>query len=267
MKSLPNPFLGAPNLNISPLAQPGPVQVVEGDQPKQKVSKGIAAGTRGTHIVVILDESSSMSSAQGSTISGFNEYMDGQRADIEDDDNTWITAVKFNGSHVWNLWSGVDIVELPELDRTTYSPAGMTNLLDAIGTTIENVDASLRSSHKRSRPSVLFVIFTDGAENASKEFNKEAIKQMVKNREAKDWAFTFFGANIDAFEAGSSFGMSAANTMQYDVSSMGATFSAASASTTRYRGMKKSGLTTEEVYTVGMFTDDERDKSTGGTGE
>jgi len=258
---LPNPFLGATHLQIKPMHQ-GPAQVVKGKKKSKNPHKGVKAGDKGTHIVVILDESSSMSHAQNSTISGFNEFMDGQRNDQEVDDRTWVTTVKFSGNNITNVWAGIDLEELPELDENTYSPGGMTNLLDAVGTAITDVDAALKAKRKRDRPSVLFVIFTDGQENSSHKFDNETLKAMIKNREDKcDWAFTFLGANIDAFEMGNMFGMSTSNTMQYSTNNMAETFGAVSASTTRYRDMKKSGMDTQQVYAMGMFTDDERSQS------
>lgn len=258
---LPNPFLGATHLQIQPMHQ-GPSEVVKGKKKKSNHLRGTKAGDNGTHIVVILDESSSMSHAQESTISGFNEFMDGQVQDQEDDDNTWVTTVKFSGGKINKVFSGVELEELPELNEDLYHPSGMTNLLDAIGSTIVDVDEMLSDKRKSKRPSVLFVIFTDGHENCSNRFDNESIKAMVENREKKcDWAFTFLGANIDAFSMGHGFGMNAANTMQYSTKNMQETFSAVSASTSRYRNFKKAGMDTQEIYGQGMFTDEERNSA------
>ena len=258
---MPNPFLGAPHLQIKPMHNNDTQQIVK-NKKKRNPLKGIKAGDDGTHIVVILDESGSMSGAQKSTIDGYNEFMNGQRVDMEKGDDSWVTTVKFEGGNIVTLTSGLDINELPDLNNQTYVPRGGTNLLDAIGSTIEDVDQSLKAKKKKNRPSVLFVIFTDGHENCSCKYDNEMLKAMIKNREDKcDWAFTFLGANVDAFGMGHMFGMSAANTMQYSTNNMAETFSAGSASTTRFRDMKKAGLSTAEVYTRGMYTDDERDSA------
>lgn len=251
---LPHPFLGAQGIvhqGVKPSSQATTSKTTN-------VSKGVKAGYAGTHIVVVLDESSSMISCWDQTISGFNEYMDGQKKDLKDGEEAWVTVVKFDGSNVWDLWTREDLRKLPKLTNETYHPSGTTNLLDAIGITIEKVDASLKAQKKKNRPAVLFVIFTDGEENASRSFNNDMIKSLVKYREKKDWGFSFFGANIDAFSAGSAFGMQATNTMQYSTNAMAGTFKAASASTSRYRSAKLAGVDTAEIYATGMFTAEDR---------
>lgn len=246
---LPHPFPGNPSIVVPP--QHNQAQVVKTKKPK----KAPKAGTNGALISFILDESGSMTSCYDATVVGFNEYVKGQKS-TEGKCN--MTLTKFEGGHVRKLYENIDINEVPELGRHNYQPAGGTNLLDAIGETIESIDEILANTKKKQRPSVLIVIMTDGEENQSRKFNNEMIKEMIKNREAADWGFVFLGANIDAFAVGSSFGLSASSTMTYSTKNMAATMSAVSDSTTRYRAARAMGKSSAEIAETGYFTDAER---------
>lgn len=224
--------------------------------------KGVKAGNNGTHLVLILDESGSMMDFQAATISGFNEFIETQR---KEDPKTIITTVKFEGGNIRILHDAVKINKIKPITHEDFCPCGGTNLFDAIGTSIAKMDRSLSDLKKKKRPNVLFVIFTDGLENMSKEYTSEHIKQMVSIREERcDWAFTFVGANIDAFAVGASFGMRAANTLQYATANMVDTFASVSACVTSYKSMKSRGLTATETYATGtLYSDDDRDKAAG----
>ena len=95
---------------------------------------------------------------------------------------------------------------------------------------------------------------TDGAENASHRFNNNQIKEMVAAAEKADWTFTFLGANIDAFAVGSTFGMNASNSINYNTNNMHETMSAVSESTVRMRLAKTAGVSTAELYSNGLYT-------------
>jgi uncharacterized protein YegL len=245
MAQLPNPFPGQPTTST---------------QKTNNVS-GTKAGFNGTLIAVVLDESGSMMSCYDQTITGFNEFVDGQRAASG---NAYLKVNKFEGGNVVDLWGVKDVNTTPPMSSELYRPMGGTNLYDAIGKTINEVDAHLASMKEKDRPSVMILIMTDGAENQSREYTNKAIKKMVKDREACDWAFSFIGANIDAMAVGSTFGMSSANTMQYDTSNTAATFSSLSSSATRYRNAKSAGASTHALYSAGLYTDEER-KNSGGS--
>ena len=249
MANLPNPFLG---LNVQ-----NNIKVVV--NPKNNKFKANKSGTNGTHICVILDESGSMQNVAEETRVGFNTYVEKQ---LENPENCNLTAVKFNGSDVIDIFTNATIASNPKLTKENYYPNGWTNLLDAIGITIERINKILKDTHKNERPAVLFVIFTDGQENSSKTYNNEKIKEMVAACEKKEWGFSFFGANIDAFAVGSTFGMRSANTMQYDTANMDSTFEVAASSSMNYRTMKSAGVSTAEAYSS-MFSDEDRAKSMG----
>jgi len=222
--------------------------------PKYKFKK---AGTAGTLIAVILDESGSMHNAQAATIAGFNEYVAGQKA-AADAGAAYMTLIKFDSPHIKTVFADRPIAEVPALDTKTYTPNGGTNLLDAIGYTIESVNTALAARKKSERPGVIVVITTDGYENASNKYNNEQIKAMVAAAEKADWSFVIMGANIDSFAVGSTFGMNASNTVNYSTANMGGTYSSLNATTTRMRSAKIAGTSTMDIYATAMFSDDEK---------
>jgi hypothetical protein len=247
MNHLPNPF---PGLGLKTTV----TTTVTTKTPKYKFKK---AGTAGTLIAVVLDESGSMASCWDATIAGFNEYVAGQRA-ATDAGAGYLTLNKFEGGHISTVFADRPLSEVPPLDKTNYTPRGGTNLLDAIGHTIEQVNASLDKLKKRDRPGVIIVITTDGDENSSHKYDNEQIKAMVAAAEKSDWSFVFMGANIDSFSVGSTFGMNALNTVNYSTANMADTMAALSATTTRMRTAKMSGADNQTVYASAMFTESEK---------
>jgi uncharacterized protein YegL len=251
--NLPNAF---PALGLQVTTK---VQTTVTKTPKYKFKK---AGTAGTLIAVVLDESGSMASCLDATIAGFNEYVAGQRA-ATDAGAGYLTLNKFEGGHIRTVFADRPLSEVPPLDRRNYTPNGGTNLLDAIGHTIEQVNATLDGKKKKDRPGVIIVITTDGEENSSRNYNNDQIKAMVAAAEKSDWSFVFMGANIDSFSVGSAFGMNAMNTVNYSTANMSGTMAALSATTTRMRSAKMAGADTQTVYASAMFTSEEK-KNMGG---
>lgn len=246
---LPNPFPAGIQATVQ-------VKTTVTTTPKYKFKK---AGTAGTLIAVILDESGSMSSCWDATIAGFNEYVAGQRA-ATDAGAAYLTLNKFDAPQIKTVYADRPIQEVPPLDKNSYRPNGGTNLLDAIGYTIEQVDAALAARKKKDRPGVIVVITTDGEENASQKYNNEQIKAMVKAAERADWSFVFLGANIDSFAVGSTFGMNASNTVNYSTANMGGTYASLSSTTVRMRSAKMAGMNSAAVYQTSMFTPEEKDQ-------
>lgn len=208
----------------------------------------VAAGTNGTLVAVILDESGSMQSCWDATISGFNEFVQGQRT-AQGVGEAYLTLVKFDSPQITTVYENVHVTQVPPLNRESYTPRGGTNLMDAIGNTMTRINGLLAGMTQDQRPGVLVVIITDGAENASRQFGGEQIKSMVKQAETQgDWTFTFLGANVDAFAMGATFGMNLSNTASYDTSSIGATMDVLSKTTVNLRMAKSRGVSTEELY-------------------
>ena len=217
-----------------------------------------------SHIVFVLDESSSMMSCWDQTISGYNEYLKAQKEDAEKTGiKTLVSLYKFNGHNVDCIFDRQDVQEVTPLTKSNYRPSGGTNLLDAMGGVMLKLNILLAEKKKADRESVIVTILTDGEENQSRTFRNEDIKVMVEKAEGKNWGFMFLGANIDAFHAGAAMGFNNNNTMQFSTANAAETFRSASAMTSRMKGDYASGMATFDSYTVSAFNDAERKAAVG----
>lgn len=220
--------------------------------------KAKRAGKSTAHTVMILDGSSSMTSAQEATISGFNEFLEVQK---KSSIPTNVTVFMFNGTDVKTIVSNVPAKDVEPLTKYNYSPNGMTNLLDAIGTAIEHVNAQLTALKKEHRPSVEICILTDGEENMSHRFDNRTIREMKKACEDKNWSFTFVGADIDAFAVSGSLGFGSHNTLQYGKLNTGETIAILANRSEFVKTARMSGLDTAQVYASAAFTDAQRSQA------
>jgi hypothetical protein len=172
-----------------------------------------------TSINVIIDQSGSMQHLATDTIGSFNTFLSEQKV-LPGEANFTLCTFNIDYRLVHDF---VKLGSVPNLDDKVYKPNGSTALLDAMGNTINSVGAKLAAMPESERPSkVLFLIITDGQENASREFTKAQIKEMVEHqRNTYNWEFVFMGANIDAIAEGVSLGVAAANTMNYNATAAG----------------------------------------------
>lgn len=188
-----------------------------------------------TDINVVLDRSWSMFKILTATIDGFNEFLNGQKAI---DGEAYLTLAQFDDQYEI-VHNGVNIHDVPELTPLTFQPRGMTALYDAIGKTILATGQRLEAMKEEDRPSkVIFVITTDGEENASKEFDADKIKEMIEHQtNVYNWDFVFIGANQDAVTTAKDMGILSKNAMTYAANDAGATatFSAMNNNMTMYR--------------------------------
>ena len=147
-----------------------------------------------TEIIYVLDRSGSMGHLTGDTIGAYNAYLDEQK---KFDGETKITTVLFDDKYEL-LYNG-EKIENAYLDHEKYYVRGMTALYDAVGKTILDVGHRLSVTPENERPEkVIFIITTDGYENASKEFTQKKVKEMIEHQSNKySWEFMVFGANID----------------------------------------------------------------------
>ena len=161
--------------------------------------------TNFTELVFILDRSGSMGGLEGDTIGGFNSMLKKQQSQ---DGECRITTVLFDGEYEV-LHDRLDINAVSPITDKEYFVRGNTALLDAIGKTINKIgNAQKQSKPEYQADKVLFVITTDGMENASSEFDYAKIKSMIENQKEKyNWEFIFLGANIDAVEVANRFGI------------------------------------------------------------
>ena len=172
-----------------------------------------------TKIVCVLDRSGSMLSIIDDSIGGFNLFLQRQQ---ELGDNADISVYLFNDDYQ-PLVENVPIREMKPLTSKEYSPRKMTALYDALAKTINAVGAFLTNISEENRPDkVLFVILTDGQENSSKEFTKDAVLEMVSHqREKYNWQFMYLAASEAGLQDGRAIGMKAKNSVQFSADSKG----------------------------------------------
>lgn len=166
-----------------------------------------------TELVFILDESGSMSGLTADTIGGFNSLIAKQN---KEEGEALVSTVFFsNDSKV--IHDRVKLENVPKLTDRDYVPAGCTALLDAVGDAVHHIANIHKYAREEDIPEkTLFVITTDGMENASRKYSHKEVKKLIeKVQEEKGWEFVFLGANIDAAEAAGSIGIRSENAVDY----------------------------------------------------
>ena len=158
-----------------------------------------------TEVVFILDRSGSMSGLEDDTIGGFNSILKKQR---EEDGDANVTTILFD-DEIEMLHKRVNIKEIKNITSNDYYVRGCTALLDAIGYSINFMINVAKNKNEEKAKNVLFIITTDGHENASREYSYEKVKKMITYQKEKyNWKFLFLGANIDAISTAKNFGIS-----------------------------------------------------------
>lgn len=181
-------------------------------------------------LVFILDRSGSMGGLESDTIGGFNSMLVKQQAEAGE---CRLTTVLFDNQYEV-LHDRIDIEAVSPITEKEYFVRGNTALLDAIGRTINKIGGVQKSTTGDYRADkVLFVITTDGLENASREFDYEKIKSMIEKQKAEcGWEFIFLGANIDAVEVANRFGVARNRAQNFHNDSEGITLNYAVVSET-----------------------------------
>lgn len=172
-----------------------------------------------TELVFILDRSGSMTGLESDTIGGYNAMLEKQR---KEEGEAFVTTILFDDDYEI-LHNRVNIKRVNPITDREYYVRGMTALLDAVGKTInKTVKAIIKSDEDEQPSNVLFVIITDGMENASREFSYKKIKQMIEHEKEKySWEFIFLGANIDAIATAAKFGIDEDKASNYHADSLG----------------------------------------------
>ena len=166
-----------------------------------------------TEIVFILDRSGSMSGLEADTIGGFNGMLKKQR---KQDGEALVSTVLFDD--VCDvIHDRVPMEKVQEMTEDTYFVRGCTALLDAVGGAIHHIGNVHKYARDEDRPEkTIFIITTDGMENASRRYSFAKVKKMVERQKAKyGWEFLFLGANIDAIEAAGNIGIHADRAVTY----------------------------------------------------
>ena len=157
-----------------------------------------------TELVFILDRSGSMVKLVEDTIGGFNGMIEKQK---KLEGQALVTTVLFD-DEARAIHDRLDLQEVPTLTEREYHVGGCTALLDAVGGTIRHISKIHKYIREEDRPEkTLFVITTDGMENASCKYTYEKVKDMIDAQKSKGWEFIFLGANIDAAKEAARFGI------------------------------------------------------------
>ena len=172
-----------------------------------------------TEMVFILDRSGSMHGLEADTIGGFNSMIERQKAEPGE---AYVSTVLFN-SETKVLHDRVKLQDVAPMTEKDYAVGGCTALLDAVGGAIHHIG----NVHKYARPEdvparTLFVITTDGLENASRVYSAERVREMISHEKEKyGWEFLFLGANIDAVETAARYGIDEDRAVTYCADSAG----------------------------------------------
>ena len=166
-----------------------------------------------TELVFILDRSGSMAGLESDTVGGFNAMIEQQKRETGE---CYVSTVLFSDESVV-LHDRLKLADVPPMTEKDYSVRGCTALIDAIGDAILHIE----KIHKYARPEdvpehTMFVITTDGQENASHRYTSDKVKKMIEaKKEAHGWEFLFIGANIDAVETAARYGIKKDRAVNY----------------------------------------------------
>ena len=172
-----------------------------------------------TELVFILDRSGSMHGLETDTIGGFNSMLDKQKNAPGD---AFVTTYLFDGE-IEMLHDREKIANVQSMTERDYTVRGCTALIDAIGTAVRHIEQIHKYARREDVPGqTVFVIITDGMENASSRFSSNEVKRMVeKHKEGDGWEFLFLGANIDAVETAKHFGIARDRAVNYHADKRG----------------------------------------------
>ncbi len=172
-----------------------------------------------TELVFILDRSGSMAGLENDTIGGFNAMLEKQK---KLDGECFVTTILFDNESEF-IHDRVKLQDIPKLTYNDYTVRGCTALIDALGGAIEHIEKIHKYARNEDVPSqTMFVITTDGQENASRHFTSRKVKKMIEQKKEKNgWEFLFIGANIDAVETAANYGIGADRAVNYHADGQG----------------------------------------------
>ena len=169
-------------------------------------------------IVFILDKSGSMAGLESDTVGGFNSMIERQR---KEGAHAIVSTVLFDTDRTV-LHDRVPLEKVAPMTESEYFVGGCTALYDAIGSAIGNVSTAHRYAREEDVPGrTMFIITTDGMENASREYGREALKKLIEKKREEGWEFIFLAANVDAECAAEEVGISRERAVKYTADGTG----------------------------------------------
>lgn len=211
-----------------------------------------------TELIVLMDRSGSMNLIRSDMEGGFDRFMSEQAA-VEGE--CYVTLVQFDSFKTDTVYTGISVDSVP---ACTLEPRGMTPLLDAMGATIGEVSSRLDELGEEDKPDhVVFLVITDGEENASREYQLHDIRNLVEGCTKRGWHFAYLGANVDAFNVAGGLGVNAVSASSYAADSDGVQAMYAASS----KGLSglRSGGTSELRIDVSGFSEEEEDEDGDGS--
>lgn len=176
--------------------------------------------TASTHITLLLDRTGSMASIRDEVIGGFNAFVADQQRQAG---RATLTLVQFDSQHPYEVvHRALPIQDVPPLTTQTYVPRAATPLLDALGRAILDLEATLAALAEEERPEqVVLVVITDGQENASREFSKAQVTDLIQAKQAQGWQVVFLSADLDAIDEAVTTGIGVDQTLAFDATGQG----------------------------------------------
>lgn len=195
-------------------------------------SPGAPAAPRATkvkEVAFIVDESGSMETCRQQVISGYNEFVGDLKREKELDIRFSLTLFD---TEVRTVVKGELVREIRDMETNDYRPAGNTALYDALGATLNALETRLKGD---TETPITVIVMTDGQENSSREFTREAIRTRIEGLQRQgNWTFVFMAADQDARAAGGAIGIPPANTLSYSSSATGQSISQTSDATLKH---------------------------------
>lgn len=180
-----------------------------------QASKAKHSEAQNTELVFVVDKSGSMGHLREKTIESFNSVIEEQKSSKEKG-KVYVTTVMFNDLSE-KVHDRKNIKKIDGITKKDYAPNGCTALWDAMGNTI----TTLSSNKKVEKNKVVFVVITDGYENASREFTKSQVKKLIDEKKNAGWNFVFLGANIDSASEGGNLGIDVEYTRDFKATGAG----------------------------------------------
>ena len=197
------------------------------EQPNGQTHQPTESSPQPLYVTLILDETGSMQECKGAAIAGFNQYVATLRQEPAE---TRVTLTLFNSRKTEVRYQAVSVARVHDLDVETYRPRDTTPLYDAIGRTLVAARLQVPAESRK-----LCVILTDGEENASRNYTRAQIFDMIKAYEDEGWTFIYLGADHDVWAAGEDLGIAGYNRIAFCRRQMGETFNLLSEATAQFR--------------------------------